>query len=171
MAKSASSSNARFGKVTPARGTLVASDLPGRMRLRDPGLRHASRCEALAVQLRVLPGVLSAETNAAAGSVLIRYDSTRGAADDIAAAASAWLGAHQPRPQAPRKAQPASRTGATWKAAREWNRFAKLGMLASFPVSLALAAAGAKKLHAATGGVFSLLLLVHLYVHQRHLTK
>jgi hypothetical protein len=44
-------------------------------------------------------------------------------------------------------------------------------MPASLAASLALAAAGAKRWHAATGGLFLAALHVHLAVHRRHLWR
>lgn len=157
------------------RSALVVASIPGRLRLRDRRWRGSPRCLDLAARLRAVEGVLAAEPTVAAGSVLVRYDPSRWTVSGIEEALVAEVhsafpdvAAAPPAAAAPTPAEPGiSRR----EMARRWNRFAKLGMLASFPVSLALAAAGGKKLHAATGGVFSLLMLVHLLVHRRHLVK
>lgn len=118
-------------------------------------------------RLQAIDGMVTVDTNAEAGSLLLRYDVGRCDRDameacvgDAVAAALGW------EPSAPRAAPLGGK-----RAAREWNRVAKLGMLASLPVSLALAVAGSKRLHAVSGGVFTLLLLVHMAVHRRHLIK
>lgn len=54
---------------------------------------------------------------------------------------------------------------------RQLNEYAKFGMIASLGASLALAAAGRKRLHIATGGVYLALLGIHLAVHRRQLLK
>lgn len=54
---------------------------------------------------------------------------------------------------------------------RRLNGYAKIGMLTSLAASLALAAGGSKRLHAATGGVYLALLGIHMAVHRHHLLK
>jgi hypothetical protein len=54
---------------------------------------------------------------------------------------------------------------------RRLNGYAKLGMMASLGASLALAAAGNKRLHIATGSVYLALLGIHMAVHRRQLLK
>ncbi|MDD5328515.1 MAG: heavy metal translocating P-type ATPase [Sulfuricella sp.] len=51
------------------------------------------------------------------------------------------------------------------------NRYAKRGMLATLPLSLALAAMGKKRWHAVSGGVFLAALGAHLAAHRRHLLR
>lgn len=55
--------------------------------------------------------------------------------------------------------------------ARQLNGYAKLGMIGSLGASLALAAAGSKRLHIATGGLYLAFLAMHMAVHRRHLLK
>jgi len=145
----------------------IVASLPGRLRLRSPLLRQRGHCQGLVASLQAIDGMLSVEANALAGSLLLRYDAGRCTPAAMEArvgdAVAAALGME---PSVPSAAPPSGK-----RAAREWNRVAKLGMLASLPVSLALAAAGSKRLHAVSGGVFTLLLLVHMAVHRRHLIK
>lgn len=54
---------------------------------------------------------------------------------------------------------------------RRLNGYAKVGMMASLGASLALAAAGNKRLHIATGSVYLALLGIHMAVHRRQLLK
>lgn len=159
--------------TTRPQSALIAAHIPGRLRLRDPRLRALACAEAVAARLRALDGVQAVETNALAGSIRVAYQ-----ADDPTAMATRVCTAVAPLlPDAPQlrdmteRGATAQRASPGRRAAREWNRVAKLGMLASLPISLALAAAGTKKLHAVTGAAFTALLLVHLAVHRRHLTK
>lgn len=147
------------------RGAAIVASIPGRLRLRDVRLRDARRCQALGEALNKLVGVVRIETMPATASVLLHYDHNICSRAAFEQAALATLAAIVPAPS--RQVREASRS----RPERRWNRAAKWGMLISFPVSLALAAAGGKKLHVATGGLFSTLLLVHLYVHRRHWLK
>lgn len=164
----------RSARGTPmARAMLVAS-VPGRLRLREPRLRVPGCARAVAARLQGLPGVRAVDSNPAAASIRVCYAETPQATMEAAVlqAVTPLLPPPAERPGKPSLGTPPARPGsARRQAAREWNRVAKLGMLASLPVSLALAAGGAKKLHALTGGVFTALLLVHLAVHRRHLIK
>lgn len=54
---------------------------------------------------------------------------------------------------------------------RRLNGYAKVGMMASLGASLALAAAGNKRLHIATGSVYLALLGIHMAAHRRQLLK
>lgn len=154
--------------ATAAQRAMLAASIPGRLRLRDARLGQPPICRALAERLRALEGVLSVDARPESRSVLLRYDAgcRTVAAMEVAVLAEVT------------QIFPDHRVAASYAAGknhrrtlRGWNRAAKLGMIASLPVSLALAAAGTKKLHAVTGGIFALLLLVHLTTHRRHLLK
>jgi hypothetical protein len=54
---------------------------------------------------------------------------------------------------------------------RRVNRYAKAGMLGSLATSLALAAAGQKRWHAVSGGIFVACLGVHLSIYRRSLLR
>jgi hypothetical protein len=55
-------------------------ELPGRLRAREPAIKgHPARAEALAANLRNLPGVLWVSANPATGSVVVEHDGARGA--------------------------------------------------------------------------------------------
>lgn len=151
-----------------ALNTAIVSSIPGRLRLRHPLLRRAQQSGDLAAKLRAIEGVLAVDLKPAAGSLLVHYDRTRCDCTwmETQVAAASQFGEDAEGASS----QPARRFSRR-SSDREWNRLAKLGMIASLPVSLALAAAGSKKLHAIAGGVFTLLLLVHLAVHRRHLVK
>lgn len=141
--------------------TRIVSSLPGRIRLRDNALKHPARARRLADALGALPAVASAEANPATGSLLLRFDPAQCPVESLEARVEALLEAElqSARPRLP----PSTRV--------RINRAAKYGMLASLGASLALAAAGNKRWHAATGLVFVACLGVHLGVHRRHLLR
>lgn len=160
--------------ATAAQRGMIAASIPGRLRLRNARLRQAATGRCLAESLQAIDGVLSVEARPESCSLLLRYDSARCQRTAMEAAALAAVG--RVFPDAPdvsdgRTAAPRPAGSSRRQRSRDWNRVAKLGMLASLPLSLALAAAGAKKLHIVSGGAFTLLLLVHLLVHRRHLTQ
>lgn len=140
---------------------LIASSQPGRVRLRNAALRDPQRLERLHGSLAKWKGVLGVETNPKAGSVVVRYDATRLERRHIEARIEAVAAAELARPLPQR--------GRITRV--QVNRYAKRGMLASLAVSLLLAAAGLKRWHAASGGVFLASLLVHLAVHRRHVLR
>lgn len=178
---------------------LIASSLPGRLRLHAPALRRTAPMRRLAADLAGLPGVVSVTDNARAGSLLLHYDAARVARADFEAAAARAaekvLGAANPPPAgtAPASVPAAPSYGNLPAVAQAGtapspapapprhlvapslrvriNRQAKRGMLASLLISLLLAAAGAKRGHVWTGGVFLFALALHLYVHRRHLLR
>ena len=184
--------------------SLVASALPGRVRLRGPVLRQARALAQAHSALQAQPGVIRVQTNARVGSLLLHYDAaTLPQPQAEALLAAAVQAALQPaanddagaaaRPSSPAPRQPRQNRRAAASAARAAhlsvpaappaphphhaparnviNRWAKRGMLLTLGASLALAATGAKRGHAALGGVFVLLLGVHLAVHRRRLLK
>ena len=185
---------------------VLASSIPGRLRLRAAALRHAPALSRACEALQAHPGVVSVQANARAGSLLLHYDPAllpwRQAENRLAAVAWAAVApqdAQTPKaseaseapkaPKAPRRtrsaaaarplparasvpAAPAASAQERHRAiCHQANRWAKRGMLMSLGASLALAATGAKSGHAVLGGVFVLLLGVHLTVHRRHLLK
>ena len=185
---------------------ILASSIPGRLRLRAAALRHGPALSRACEALQAHPGVVSVQANARAGSLLLHYDPAllpwRQAENRLAAVAWAAVApqdAQTPKaseapeaPKAPRRtrcaaadrplparasvpAAPAAPAASAQERHRaichQANRWAKRGMLMSLGASLALAATGAKSGHAVLGGVFVLLLGVHLTVHRRHLLK
>ena len=185
---------------------VLASSIPGRLRLRAAALRHAPALSRACEALQAHPGVVSVQANARAGSLLLHYAPAllpwRQAENRLAAVAWAAVApqdAQTPKaseaPKAPKAPKAPHRTRSAAAArplparasvpaapaalaqerhraiCHQANRWAKRGMLMSLGASLALAATGAKSGHAVLGGVFVLLLGVHLTVHRRHLLK
>lgn len=148
----------------------IVSAVPGRIRIRDTRLRDAARQERLGAILAEIDGVVEVEGNPRTGSMLLRYTPEHTTRVEMEARVSAAVGTElAPQPVA-REPAPA-RTPRRWQRDRKLNTWAKYGMLGSLGVSLALAAAGSKKAHAATGGLFLGLLGIHMAVHRRHLFK
>lgn len=159
---------------------LIASSLPGRLRLRAPALRRAAPLRRLVAGLGELPGVLAVAANERAGSVVLTYDAGRIARGDMEAtalhAAGSVLdvgvdGAKVETSAPPAAAAERSVGGLAPSLRVRVNRPAKRGMLGSSLVSLALAAAGAKRWHVLSGGAFLVFLTLHLAVHRRHLLR
>lgn len=174
MPKAPPTAPTRFTRPAAANPAVIVASIAGRLRLRNARLRHPRHSDEASATLRALAGVNCVTANPTVGSLLVHYDATHVRQPEMEARVLAALAALLPA-DVPVVQQAVADTAPPRsnrrQAAREWNRAAKLGMLASLPVSLALAAGGAKKLHAVTGGVFTALLLVHLAVHRRHLVK
>lgn len=143
------------------KASQTVSSVPGRIRIRDKALCNALLCSQLAARLSGRKGVVSVETNARAGSIAILYDPQVIEAHAIEASVDAIIAELQAaRPVRGVKSTP-----------RKLNRAAKAGMIGSLATSMALAAAGNKRWHAATGAIFLCCLGVHLAVHRRHLLR
>lgn len=154
--------------------SLIASSIPGRLRLRNHALRDPTRLAALRAGIMRWRNVAAVEANPKAGSLLIRYDArmlTRECCEaralaivekSLGKAHASKVGAGETVPQS-RHRDGTSRVRA--------NRWAKRGMLSSLAVSLLLAAAGTKRWHALTGVLFLHALAAHLWVHRRHILR
>lgn len=129
---------------------MLASHIPGRLRVRDRALRGAAS-ERLAVAVGGLPGVREAVANPVAGSLLVSYDP---AALDLAALLAA-LG-------------PAARAGAEERMpALPARKLIHAGMVATFGLSVAAALAGATRAHVVLGLAFGGLVVVHVINNRR----
>lgn len=148
-------------RKSEANATQTVSSIPGRLRIRDHALRNTWLCRQLAARLSGTDGIVSLETNSRAGSIVILYDAQRTDAQAIETAVDAVIADLQAK-------QPARGGKSTQK---KLNRVAKAGMIGSLAASMALAAAGNKRWHAATGVIFLGCLGVHLAVHRRHLLR
>lgn len=160
--------------------SLIASSLPGRLRLRAPALRHAVARRRLSDRLMALPCALGIAENPRAGSLVLTYDAGQAVLADMeqaAVEAAKTLGVLPPDTAASEDAMPAANApaageGKALPSARvRLNRQAKRGMLVSLAVSMALAAAGARRWHVLTGSAFLVFLAAHLAVHRRHLLR
>lgn len=143
---------------------VIASHIPGRLRLRGEDLRDAALCRSLIQELSELDPTATVTTGRHCGSLLIGYDPARLAPARLTAWATAWT-APRPAPAAPRGGRRATTGWSRTLTGRDANRVAKYGLFASTAVML-LALAGNTRLHAAAGGLNLAFLLVHL-VHHR----
>lgn len=157
--------------------SCIVSSTPGRIRLRHASLHASAARSALCHALEKVEGVTRATANPKTGSVVVYYDPRRSTAAAMEAALAkhcnaAWTGAPAPKDGATAAppAAPAPQLHAPSTRVRV-NRLAKRGMLLGLGASLALAALGNKRWHAATGLVFVGCLAAHLTVHRRHLLR
>lgn len=155
---------------------LIASSIPGRLRLRDRALRNPARLEDLRRTVARWRGVEVAEANPLAGSLLLRYDPARLPQARIEAriaqlaSKSAPVKSPAERPAPARHGgTPRAHAGGTLRV--RTNRWAKRGMLLSLAISLLLAGAGRKRWHALAGGLFLASLAVHLWAQRRHILR
>lgn len=139
----------------------VASSIPGRIRVRDTALRQPDRLARLHATLQAVDGVHDVESKPATGSVIVHYNAAHFAPEAMETLVEQHVDTELARPRG--KFPPSTRM--------RINRAAKAGMLGSLAVSLALAATGNKRWHAASGLVFVACLGVHLTVHRRHLLR
>lgn len=145
----------------------IASNLPGRLRLRGATLRLESERDAVAQALTALDPSVTIEAGTYCGSLLVRYDPARLAPATLVA----WVEQQRGARPAARPVPAAIAPGANRRLiSREANRAAKYGLLASTAVML-LALAGNTRLHAAAGGLNLAFLLVHLAHHRGKLLR
>lgn len=149
----------------------IASHLPGRLRVRHPELRVASRNQVVQDTLRGWDGVRSVTGNPATGGVLIQYDAARIPPEDMVARIRATLwppvsGNADGRAEIAEPIPVPTPIALSWRV----NRAAKIGMLGSLSGTL-LALAVGKKLHAAFGMAHLAFLAAHLTVHRKKLLR
>lgn len=157
--------------------SCIVSSTPGRIRLRHARLQSGTARAALCRALETVEGVTSTTANPKAGSILVVYDPRRCTAAALEAAIAdhcnaAWTSPPGQGGNATAAPPPASAAQPHAPSTRvRVNRIAKRGMLLGLGASLALAALGNKRWHAATGLVFVGCLAAHLTVHRRHLLR
>ncbi len=162
--------------------SCIASSIAGRIRIRHPALRHPGRLDKLATAVRAWPQVEHVEINASTGSALVFYDAGQLSAGAFAQRCEALVATLLPQ-QRP-SANPTATATAPGPAGNSTparrpvgsrrvraNRMAKRAMLLSLPVSMLLAASGAKRGHVWSGLFFLHALGVHLWVHRRNLIR
>ncbi len=159
--------------------SAIVSRLPGRLRVRDPGLRQPQRNEALRTELADWTGVVSVEGNPTAGSILLCYDVSRVSPSEMEARMIQRLEilrggsvASEVKPEGAGSDPSESGLGENGFGATLWrmNRAAKIGMLGSLAATL-LALSVGKRLHATAGTAYLAFLLVHLANHRNKLLK
>ena len=150
---------------------LVASSVPGRVRLRGAALRSAKVLARVCAAAQC-EGVLECRANARVGSVLLRYEPQRLPQGELLARLAQAL------PPAAANATPLraldaphARRRALAVRRRRVNAAVQYGMALSLGTSLLAAATGAKGAHVLAGGVFTALLAQHLYTWRRPLLR
>jgi hypothetical protein len=139
----------------------IASATPGRIRIRDTALREQERLQEVSARIQSLDAVTAVRPNRSAGSIVVSYDATQATLADMVDLVDACINDGEtiavaaPRPALQRKI----------------NRYAKYGALSTLGVSLAFAAAGAKRLHIISGCAFLVCLGGHLAVHRKSLLR
>ena len=158
---------------------LIVASIPGRLRLRDKGLQESSTLRTLESLFQDHPAVTGLRGNRRAGSLVVEYDVARlpraRMEQEALEIARPHLGMPPAASGAKRStpARPPRRRGPRPLRMRV-NRVAKVAMLVSLGVSLAVAELrprGWKHWHATTGWAFVVALAVHLYVYRRHLVR
>ncbi|GAB1394457.1 hypothetical protein MASR1M60_26210 [Rhodocyclaceae bacterium] len=151
--------------------SFIASSIPGRIRLRHTSLRNPRHLAQLATEIGTWSQVQSVVPNVRAGSLRVLYDAAALQETDCINRCETIVQKLLPHAtlRKPVGAQQSKVRGRI--RLFNLNRLAKRGMLASLTVSMLLAAAGAKKWHALTGGFFLHALGIHLWTHRRHLLK
>lgn len=143
---------------------VIASHIPGRLRLRGQDLRDAALCRSLIQELSELDPTVTVTAGRHCGSLLIGYDPVRLAPARL----TAWATARTAPRLAPAAPRGGHRSAGGWNrtlTGRDANRVAKYGLFASTAVML-LALAGNTRLHAAAGGLNLAFLLLHLAHHR-----
>lgn len=141
----------------------IVSSTPGRLRIKDAGLRNAARLEQLTAALAALAefdGMLEFERNPRIGSLTVHFDRKIVAIEKLESTVDLLVDRILRQPAQPGKSR-----------RRQINRYAKIGMLGSLTASLALLAAGQKRGHAIAGALFVASLSVHLGLHRKHLLR
>ncbi len=138
----------------------IVSSTPGRLRIKDAGLRNAARLEQLTAALAEFDGMLEFERNPRIGSLTVHFDCKIVAIEKLESTVDLLVDRILRQPAQPGKSR-----------RRQINRYAKIGMLGSLTASLALLAAGQKRGHAIAGALFVASLSVHLGLHRKHLLR
>ncbi len=150
---------------------LIASSIPGRLRLHHASLRNPRHLAQLAAEIGAWPPVLSVVPNARAGSLRVLYDAAALQEADCISRCETALQKLLPSKtsQKPVRTRPGKASGRSSPFSP--NRLAKRGMLASLALSMLLATTGAKKWHALTGVFFLHALGVHLWIYRHRILK
>lgn len=167
--------NGELNAAAPAAlRALVASSVPGRVRLRGAALRSTKMLARLHEALQDCEGVTACSANARVGSVLLRYEPARLPLPELLARlAEALPPAAREAATAPQRALDAPHTRRRAQAARRRrvNAAVQCGMALSLGASLLAAATGATRAHVLAGCMFTALLAQHLYTWRRPLLR
>ncbi|WP_426991556.1 HMA2 domain-containing protein [Methylomonas sp. CM2] len=141
----------------------IVSSLPGRIRIRDKGLRDPARQTQLSRELANITAITQWQANPRTGSVVVSFDP----GDTPMAELEAKLDAAVDNVLGDALTPPLL-------TKKRINRYNKIAMLGSLAASLALTTVRRKRWrhwHAATGYLFVANLGVHLYLYRKSLFR
>lgn len=153
---------------------IVASLLDGRVRVRDEALKREPLATRVRDALLATPGVAAAEVNPRVGSMLVLYDATLAAVDQILETVAGLLGTsvqasgETAAPKRPARMPLSGGLSLSLSPAMK-KRVVNIGMLASLALSVAAAVLDFKKLHILAGILFLALFGDHLYMRKEHM--
>lgn len=153
----------------------IRSSVPGRLRIRCEDLRAPECLRDLEGWIAGLPGVDATRANPVSGSLVVEYDPQLLSRTEL----EERVRAHFEEPSIGDFAQDSAVDAEDEEPVlrvrrfneRKVNQVAKIAGMATLGVSMVAAAAGRKRLHIVTGGMFLGCLAAHLVVHRRRLWK
>lgn len=161
---------------------VVASQVEGRVRIRDEGLKRALVAGEVRDALLESEGVTGVESNPRVGSLLVLYNAAVTAVEHILKKVSELLGTEEEQTEERAEGEEAPRSfpgvrlierlsqSMPRSISRRWKRnLVNAGMLLSLAVSLLLGFFGLKKLHILTGILFVALFGDHFYLHKERI--
>lgn len=143
---------------------FIASNIPGRLRLRRDAWRSLKGNEAACAELAGWEGVTSVRGNWKTGSVLMLYDVRMISQDTMTTRVLGRFGedeAGRPADTFPPR---------SFSVPKSWNRYAKIGALGTMAASLA-ALGFSRRAHAVFGGVSLALAAVHIAANRNKLWR
>ena len=153
----------------------VTSFIDGRVRLRHPALYRHEVVAAIRPHVTAIRGVMSAEFNERAGSLLVLYDPALLSREELIRQALPWAqyldGCLQGSPAAqPRRDRMGESEPASPRRGRNcWRKTVNRGMLATLAVTVGSLALGGKRVHTAAGTLFLVLSGLHAWRYRRSL--
>lgn len=132
----------------------IASSIPGRLRVRHPGLR-APEAAQIVTRLAALPGVETVQHNLRVGSLLVMYDENRLREEDLLAALdvpSAGRADREPEEPVALTVPP---------------RLIAAGMAGTLGLTVYGAIVGKRRLHVTSGMLFLVAVGIHLLAGRR----
>lgn len=141
----------------------IVSSLPGRIRVRDQGLRDQQRLTELKQALSKISAISSLQENVRTGSIVVNFDVN---AIDIVSLETMLDAAVDRVLNEPLTLPPISK--------KQLNRYNKVAMVGSLAASLALTVARKKhwrRWHALTGYLFVASVAAHMVIYRKTLFK
>lgn len=145
--------------------STIVSSLPGRIRVRDKGLRDREKLDRLKSALSEIAAITELQDNVRTGSVLLRFDRHAVALPEMEASINAAIDRVIGKPPTPERLF----------SPKNLNRYNKIAMLATLGASLfALTTSPRKRRirwHKITGYLFVANLAAHLFTYRKSLSR